>query len=60
MTSPIVRASRLAMSLLLAILPVLLRPGAEAWADPVPTQIQAAVEANMTGQVNARGLVTGS
>lgn len=58
MTSPIVRASRLAMSLLLAILPVLLRPGAEAWADPVPTQIQAAVEANMTGQVNATGVLS--
>ena len=55
MSSPILRARRMALSLLLAALPALLVPGLKAWADPAPTQIQASVAADTTGHVKVTG-----
>ena len=50
MSSPILRARRTALSLLLAALLALLVPGLKAWADPAPTQIQASVAADTAGR----------
>ena len=55
MSSPILRARRTALSLLLAALLTLLVPGLKAWADPTPTQIQASVTADTAGHVKVTG-----
>ena len=61
MSSPILRARRMALSLLLAALLTLLVPGLKAWADPTPTQIQASVAADTAGHVKVTGaLKTGA
>ena len=57
MSSPILRARRTALSLLLAALLALLVPGLKAWADPAPTQIQASVAADTAGHVKVTGVL---
>ncbi len=57
MSSPILRARRMALSLLLAALLALLVPGLQARADPTPTQIQASVAADTAGHVKVTGVL---
>ena len=57
MSSPILRARRTALSLLLAALLALLVPGLKAWADPASTQIQASVAADTAGHVKVTGVL---
>ena len=57
MSSPILRARRTALSLLLAALLALLVPGLKAWVDPAPTQIQASVAADTAGHVKVTGVL---
>ena len=57
MSSPILRARRTALSLLLAALLALVLPGLDARADPAPTQIQTNVTADTTGHVKVSGLL---
>lgn len=60
MSSPILRARRTALGLLLAALLALFVPGLDARADPAPTQIQSSVMADTTGHVKVTGALLDS